>query len=310
MKKLDLKDLKNFNCKTCITIGFFDGIHLGHQEILASLVNFSNKNNLKSVVITFDNSISKLFKSTNNLMDFDEKLKILNNYKVDYICILNINDNFMSLSAQEFINNYLEKLNCKALICGNDFSFAKNKEGNIDYLKHNTTYDVIIVDDKYINDNKISSSYIRLLLNNGKIKEANELMFEPFKVKSLVIKGLQIGRTIGFKTANLLVNDSLCLLKHGVYFALAIVNNKKYKAMVNVGNNPTINSINDNLKVEVHILEFDDDIYNTYIEVIFYDYIRSEKMFSSLNDLKEQLIKDINKLKITNFTKITRSSSK
>ena len=296
MKILDLQDLKNFKDNTCITIGFFDGIHIGHQKILSTLNNYANDNNLKSVVITFDDSVLSLFKMSKNLMDIENKKRILSSLNIDYLLVLKVSDNFMPLSAKDFKELYLDKLNCKAMICGSDFSFAKNKEGNINFIKENTNYEVIEVNDVYLKNNKISSTYIRNLIINGNIKEANELLYEPFKIKAEVVSGLSIGRTIGFKTANLKITNSCYLLKHGVYFGKVNIDNNVYKAMINVGYNPTVND-NEILKIEVHILSFDKTIYNQEIEVIFLLYHREEKRFDSLEMLKNQLESDLNDLK-------------
>lgn len=296
MKILDLKDLKNFKDNSCVTIGFFDGIHVGHQSILNTLVNFGKSNNLKSVVITFDDSVLSLFKMSKNLMDINDKIAILDKLNVDYLIVLKVSDNFMSLCANDFKDLYLEKLNCKAVICGSDFSFAKNKEGNIKFIKENTNYKVIEVDDVYVNNDKISSTFIRNLLLEGKISQANELLFSPFKIKSNVVNGLEIGRTIGFKTANLKIRNQCYLLKHGVYFGKVNIDNHIYKAMINVGFNPTIND-NENLKIEAHILDFNKLIYNEEIELTFLKYHRDEIKFDNLESLKKQLINDLNTLK-------------
>ncbi|MCI5745850.1 MAG: bifunctional riboflavin kinase/FAD synthetase [Erysipelotrichaceae bacterium] len=288
MKILKVEDLKNFNENTAITIGFFDGLHLGHQKIINSLLKKSQSSHLKSLIITFLDDVLTLFKMQNCIYDSETKLDIFKQLGVDYVLLLSSKDKFMSLSANEFVKTYLDKLNCKAIICGSDFSFAKNKEGNISFLKENCNYDLVEVDDVYIDGQKISSTYIRKLLLNGEISKANKLLYKPFFVSSFVIDGLKIGRSIGFKTANIKVTSSCYLLKHGVYFGKAMVNDKFYKAMINVGVNPTINDSNI-LKIEAHILDFNESIYNEKISVIFMYYHRDEKCFSSLDELKNQL---------------------
>ena len=297
MKILDLKDLNNLKDNSVVTLGFFDGIHLGHQAILNALVNKAKILNYKSVVITFSDDVLNLFKMNNNIMLLNDKLNCFEKLNVDYVLVLKVSDNFMSLTAKDFIDCYLEKLNTKLLICGSDFSFAKNKEGNIDYIKNNTNYEIVEIDDVYYNNDKISSTYIRKLLNDGNITKANKLLFKPFSLESKVIGGKEIGRTIGFKTANLIINNPAKLLKHGVYFGVVSFENNSYKAMINVGFNPTVNSQLDDLKVEVHILDFNKNLYDKSINVTFLHFHRNEMKFDSLEDLKRQLDKDLNVLK-------------
>ena len=293
MKILDLKDLKNFTNNTCVTLGFFDGMHIGHQKIFDTLINKAKDNNYKSVVITFDDSSLNLFKMTKNITSLNDKLDSFGKYGVDYVVLLKTSDNFMNLTASEFIKQYLDALNCKCIICGSELTFAKNKEGNMQYLKDNTSYEIISVDDVYINDIKISSTYIRNLIKEGNVNLANSLLYKPFSITSNVIKGHRIGRTIGFKTANIVVNDSCLLLKHGVYFGKVVINNKYYKSMINVGINPTIN-IDNNLKIEAHIIDFNEDIYDDLIKIEFNCFHRDELKFDSLQSLKKQLDYDLN----------------
>lgn len=297
MKIININDLKNFNDKTIITIGFFDGIHKGHQKILNVLVKKAKYYNAKSVVISFDNDILNLWKLTNCLMSLNKKIKAFKSLKIDYLLLLEIKDNFQNLNPDEFVKLYLEPLNCLGLVLGSDFSFAKNKMGNINYFKENTLYKIFEIKDVYYKNNKISSSYIRNLLLNGAIKEANKLLYMPFSLKSRIIKGLQNGQKINFKTANLKIYNSCYLLKHGVYFGYAYVNKNKYKAMINVGYNPTIKN-NKTLKIEAHLLNFNQNLYNHIIEIEFLKYHRKEHTFKSLIYLKKQLQKDLKKLEL------------
>lgn len=293
MKILDLKELKNFKENSCVTIGFFDGVHLGHKKIIDALIDNSKKNNLKSVVITFSDDVLNYFKVSNAIFPLNSKIELFLKLNVDYLLILSIKDNFIDLNASSFLNKILYPLNCKTIVCGNDFSFAKNKEGNIDFIKNNTAIDIKIVDDVFYNNYKVSSTYIRDLLKNGKVDLANKLLLTPFFIKSKVIKGKQIGRTINFKTANLEINNSCYLLKNGVYYGKIIVLNKEYNALINVGSNPTIND-EKSLKIEANILNFNENIYDDEIIAIFTYFKRDEVKFASLNSLKEQITKDYN----------------
>lgn len=296
MKILDLKDLKKYKNNSVVTIGFFDGIHKAHQVLLNNLVTKAKENNYESVVITFSDEVLSLFKMSNNIMTLDDKLGILRQLGVDNVVVLSPLDNFMGMSAKEFKEVYLDSLNTKIVVCGSDFSFAKNKEGNIEYLKNNSNYEILEIEDIFDeNSNKISSTYIRNLLKEGKVDLANKYLYSNFSTNSLVISGKEIGRTIGFKTANLLINNQLKLLKHGVYFGKVFFDNMEYKAMINVGYNPTVND-EESLKVEVHIANFNKEIYDDTIKVVFVKFHREEKKFASLNELQTQLQLDLIKL--------------
>ena len=296
MKILDLKDLKNLKDNTCVTLGFFDGMHLGHQKILSVLSSTAKENDLKSIVITFAEDVLNLFKMTKSIVSIEEKLSAIASFNIDYVLVLKVTDNFMGLSAIEFKEQVLDMINTKYVICGSDFSFARKKEGNIEFLRNNSNYNIIQVDDVIINGDKVSSTFIRNLISNGNVDKANQLLFKSFSINSSVENGLKIGRNIGFKTANLKITDSCYLLKQGVYFGYVSYNNIDYKAMINVGINPTIN-LNDNLKIEAHILDFSEEIYNEKISLTFLTYYREEKKFENLDELRNQLSIDAYNLK-------------
>lgn len=292
MKILDINDLKSFNENTYITIGFFDGVHKGHQLILNTLKNKANENNFKSLIITFDEDVLDAFKMTKSLIPINEKMQIFEKLNIDYVLLLKRKDNFMNLTALEFIDKFLTVLNCKGIICGKDFNFGKDGKGNIDTLKKYSDYKIELVNDFYFEDNKVSSSYIRDLLANGKVEIANKLLFNPFHIEGEVIYGKQLGRTIGFKTANIHLDEHKFLLKNGVYFGTVDFDEKTYYAMINVGYNPTVED-NNKIKLEVHILDFSKDIYEKKINVCFLNFHREERKFDSVNLLKTQLEKDI-----------------
>jgi len=288
MKKLDLADLKNFKDNSVVTLGFFDGIHLAHQEILNNLVNYAKQNNYKSVVITFDDSILKLFKITDSIFTTIRKKEILETFDIDYIIELSINDNFMGLLPDEFVKQYLDRLNCKCIVCGTDFSFGKDKLGNAKFIKENTNIELIEVPDLYDEDIKISSTYIRRLLRSGDIERANALLIEPFSITSKVVHGKQIGKTINYKTCNLELTDQSKLLKPGVYFSEVFDGNIIYYGITNVGYNPTISNDNE-LTIETHLLDVDMDFYGKELTVSFLKYLREDYKFNSIDELKEQI---------------------
>ena len=295
IKYLYLNDKSNFDfCmeidKGSCTIGAFDGIHLGHLKIFNELIN--NSEGYKKIIITFSNHPDY---SLNKRDDFglinsnEEKIEIFNELGFDYAIFL---DNmFLEYDYSNF-NKLLKKLNIQKIFLGNDFHYGKNGIGDINTLKKD--FLVSIVSDYYYNDKRLSSTLIRLLLIEGKIKELNKLLVKPFSIEGTIKSGNKIGRTIGFKTANIDYSNKFRLLKYGVYSCNVIVNNKTYNGLANYGNYPTVN-VNNKPILEVYIIDFDKDLYGEKIIVIFRDYIREEKKFDSLEELKMQIKKDIGK---------------
>ena len=291
MKILGLQDLKNYTSNSIITIGFFDGVHLGHQMIINTMVKEAKKNDLKSVVISFDDSILKRFKMTSNIYTLKEKEKYLKEMGVDYLLLLKDDDNVINYSAFEFKNEVLDKLKTKIVVSGSEFNFAKNKEGNATFIKEKTNYRLIEVGDVFVDNIKVSSTYIRNLLKDGNITLANELLYANVYVRSRVKRGKQIGRTLHFNTANLSISKEKMLLKQGVYFGRVYYLKNKYYAIVNIGNNPTI-AKNNKITMEVHILDFNQDIYGKILTVFLDFYNREEIKFDNRKLLENQIKKD------------------
>lgn len=296
MKKLDINNIKDNIIKdSVVAIGFFDGIHLGHQKILSKVAKIASNNNLDSIVVTFSDVLLKMFKMKYTITTYSQKIKEIRKYGINYNLTINKQNKLYNLSAKEFLDFLVDKLNCKYLVCGKDLCFGNDRLGNIDFIKKYSNINVIEVDDVIIDNIKISSSYIRNLLLNGDIEKANKYLSIPFNLKGIVIKGKQIGRTINYKTANLKVPMNSYCLKHGVYYGKVFIKNDVYFAMINIGNNPTIdNSLN--LKIEANILNIDKDLYNQNITIQLLKYHREEIKFASIEKLKEQLDIDFNQL--------------
>lgn len=299
MKKLDINNL-NVIKNSVVAIGFFDGIHLGHQKILTKVQEIALNKNLDSVIVTFSDILLKMFKMKYTITTYAQKIKEISRYKIDYNFTINKQNKLYNLSAKEFLNFLIDKLNCRYLVCGKDLCFGNDKFGNIDFIKKNSAIEVIEVDDVIIDNIKISSSYIRTLLINGNIEKANKYLSFPFTLNGIVIKGKQIGRTIHYKTANLKVPMNSYCLKYGVYYGKVYIKKDIYYAMINIGNNPTIdNSMN--LKIEANILNIDRDLYNQSIAIQLLKYHREEIKFANIEKLKEQL--DIDFQGLVSFSK-------
>ena len=295
--------------KTIITIGTFDGVHIGHKKILQKVVAEAKKNNLTSAVLTFfphprfilnQNSDLKL------LNTIEEKKALLNSTGLDALLIHPFDQEFANLSAEEFVKKILvDQLNISKIIIGHDHRFGKNRSADINNLiqfgtKYN--FEVEQISAQELNEIAISSTKIRTALNEGNINLANNYLGYPYSFSGKVIKGKQIGRTIGFPTANIEIQEPLKLLpKNGVYIVKCLVKNQEVNGIMNIGNRPTVNGTSQS--IEVHLLNFDEDIYGLEITVKMIDFIRNEQKFENLDQLKSQIQKD--KIQAVNFIKNT-----
>lgn len=281
-----------------IALGSFDGIHKGHMSLIDKLISLSEKHNCKSVVYTFKNHPREIIKKNNKinlLMDNTTKEKILQNKKVDLVYFQEFNDEFMKLSPEEFIKFLKDKFYVKGIVVGFNYRFGYKNMGDTDLLKKFSKkydYELIVMPPYLYEDRIISSTSIRKDLLDGKIEEANKMLGRPYMLEGKVIHGRQIGRTIGFPTANLEYNKKSLLPKEGVYFTAVYVNNNIYRGITNIGNNPTVNGVC--VTVETYILDFNSDIYSNDIKVCFIKRMRDMHKFKDINGLKEQLETDKN----------------
>lgn len=288
MKRINLNNEKweNYGDLT-LTIGNFDGVHHGHKTLINKVLEF---NDYKKAVMTLDPHPSKFFevKDFYTLFTTDEKEELFNNFDIDYLFVANFNKEFAGLTIDEFINK-LNDLGVKRLILGRDYRFATKGSGTVnDLIDH---FEVIIIDDIESDDSiRISSSYIKKLLKEGNIGGANELLGYNFFIRGVVEHGNKVGRTIGFPTANIDYGDSL-LPSNGVYFVDLLIEDKKYYGIANVGNNPTVNYSRQK-KLEVYILDYSKEIYNTIVKVGFIQKIRNEIKFNSVEELISEIQND------------------
>jgi riboflavin kinase/FMN adenylyltransferase len=287
---------------SALTVGSFDGVHLGHKSIFENLIAISEKQNLESVIITFDPHPRKVLgtadKNFKLLTSLDEKIELFEQIGIDQILIITFTKEFAKLSYRQFVENILvEKLNVREMVIGYDHHFGKDREGGMDKLIELGKihgFSVKQISPFTTNGKTISSSLIRQLLEEGEIEKANEFLGRQYSIKGKVVKGVGRGREIGFPTANIqLENEDKVVPKRGVYAVDVVYENKLFKGMMNIGNRPTFNF--DSLTLEVHIFKFTVYIYDAFIKICFKKYIREEKKFSNVNELKTQLIDDKNK---------------
>lgn len=289
-------DLKN----TIVTIGTFDGVHLGHQKILKKLVELKKKNGGETLLFTFDPHPRKvLFPEQRDLKlitTTQEKCDLLKQFGIDNVLVFPFTIEFSKMSAQDYISNIISKtLKTKTLVIGYDHRFGSNREGNIETLKQVSSdynFDLIEIPAQEINQLNVSSTRIRKAIEEGEIETANSYLGYSFFMSGIVVKGKQLGRTIGYPTANVELQDlDKIKPKTGVYAVNVVVELVSYKGMLNVGYNPTTDS--DRIqKIEVNIFDFDKDIYGKTIKIEFVKHLRNEVKFANLDELKKQLAKD------------------
>lgn len=291
----EFKKLEN----AVVTSGTFDGVHLGHQKILSRLNQVAASTNGQSVVITFyphprsvispDNHIVKL------LSTLDEKIELLENSGVDHLLIIPFTREFSELSSEEFIQKILiEAIVTKTLVIGYDHRFGKNREGGFDFLKVNKEkygFDIEEISRQDIENVGVSSSKIRKALQEGDVPTADHFLGRNYSLSGLIVKGKQLGRTIGFPTANIQVREIAKLIPlDGVYAVKVYYKNDVLGGMLNIGNRPTVDGTYQT--VEVNIFDFDQEIYGENLKVEFLQKIRNEKKFDGLEELKAQIAKD------------------
>ena len=300
MKNYKLNTDSNFDEKDInLTIGNFDGVHLGHQHIIDHLIKISKKNNLKSCLLSFLPHPRKFFGKLNdnfNIITDEYKKKILKKLGLDIYIDFEFNLSLASLSPENFIKEILcEKLNIKNIIVGEDFKYGKNRKGDLSLLKSKSKellFDLKIIkpvlDENH--NQKFSSSIIRENLKNGKLELVNKALGRKWSMTGKVIKGDMRARKINFPTANFEPGQHILPLK-GVYNVYVILEGNKYKGIANFGERPTVDG--KKILLETHIFDFDEDIYGKELTVEFLTFIRHEQKFDNFQKLTEQINKDI-----------------
>ncbi len=284
-----------------IALGNFDGFHIGHMKLIEKCIALSKKENYKSAVLSFKNNPSHLFKngdcnSKKVLIENEEKIKLLCD-KIDYFLLVDFDEKILHIGAEDFLYILRDSFNIKAIITGFNFRFGyENLGDNLlieKFCKANDMKFYVVPPVKY-DDKIVSSTYIReALCNEGNIKLVNTLLGRRFCINGKVMSGKRLGRTLGFPTANLDFDKSLAVPSNGVYYTEVLLDNRLYKAITSIGYNPTISQNND-IKIETYIFDFNNNIYEKDIKILFLDRIRNEIKFDNIYDLKKQIESDIN----------------
>ena len=280
----------------CACIGYFDGLHRGHKGLIDAAIAKAQEYQCESALITFDPdpwiTIGRA-KSVKHLTTMEQRIELAEKMGLDRVIILDFIKEMADLPPQEFTDMLLSKCNLKALVCGFDFHYGRFGAGNTETLKQEAEgrFDAVVIDSINDRGDKISSSRICNCLAEGNVTEANRLLGYPYEIMGTVIHGRQKGRLWGIPTANIDYSDETLLPLGGVYAGVAECEGRKWMAMINIGYNPTCNLI-DKLSVEAHILDFNEDIYDKKMRIRFYQRLRSEQKFDSLDKLVEQLNHD------------------
>jgi riboflavin kinase/FMN adenylyltransferase len=293
---------RNLNIKkkhkdSVIAIGNFDGLHVGHQRVLKEAKKKAKNKKKKFGLVTFEPVPTMFFNKdikNHRINSLNQKIYFLKKIKLDFLIIINFSKTFSNLNAESFIKKILfEKIKCKYIFISQNFRFGKNRLGNIKTLKKyevKYSYKTLVTNPYKINNKIISSTLIRKIIQKGKVSEVKKLLGRPWSVEGEVIKGNQRGRLIGFPTCNIKLN-TYTLPKIGVYSVQVKINNLKKEGIANIGYRPTFNG--KILLLEVNIFGLKRNLYKNILKISFIKFIRAEKKFKSINQLKVQIKKDI-----------------
>ena len=284
--------------RTIITIGTFDGVHIGHQKVIGQLLNSSKKEKEVSLLLTFFPHPKMILQKNSDIKlinTIEEKSELLDKLGLDNLIIQPFNHEFSRLSAFEFVRDVLvNQLNISKLIIGYDHRFGKNREGSFEQLQEYGElfgFKVEEISVQSLNDISISSTKIRKALDKGNINIANNYLGYNFTLSGEVVKGNNLGSTIGFPTANISIKEDYKLIpKNGVYVVKSIIDTILYYGMMNIGNRPTVDGKHQT--IEVNFFNLDDNLYGKNIKVELLHFLRDEQKFDSIDDLKTQLHQD------------------
>lgn len=287
-----------------VTVGTFDGVHRGHRRVIEYCIQLSKKQACSSVVYTFSPHPRKVLGKGNfNYINSQaEKIYLFQKLGVEYVFLQEFSLTFAQKSARQFVEEYLLKqLSLKDLVIGYDHQFGKDREGSFEVLKELSEkyhFRLHKIDVLYYDNIVVSSTKIRLALEDGNLYQANKMLGYPYILMAKVIDGLKIGKRLGFPTANLAITEKEKIIpKNGVYVVMVDIDGKFYQGVLNIGFRPTLNLPNSPLSIEVHLFDFCGDLYGKTLVVFFLYRLRDDIKFGSINELKQQIDFDILKAK-------------
>lgn len=285
------------DAKVVLAMGYFDGIHLGHQEVINRAKEIANQKHLPLAVLTYDHKPAVVYKQLSpherrNIIMNDEKMKFMESMGVDKVFLVNYSFDFQNQTPQEFVDNYLIKFNVDTVVAGSDHTYG-DKDATMDLLPKyaKNRFDVVSVDLKKFKYKKVSSTRIRRNLDDGHIKTVNELMGRPFHTVGTVVHGLARGRKLGYPTANIEHDELQWLPAIGIYVVNVHIGNDIYHGMASIGRNVTFGNSNP-ITVEINLLDFNNNIYGEVVGIDWLYLIRGEVKFEGVDKLIEQLKDD------------------
>ncbi len=282
-----------------LALGNFDGLHLGHKRIITKMLGYAKENDLDVALFTFENDLDLFLGKKGGLVHiFSERKKILENLGVQKILSYNADKNFLSMEGKEFLDKINDKIEIKAYFCGKDYAFGKGASCKTDCLTEYAkakNQKVFVVDDYELFGEKVSTTRIKKHLENGEIERANKLLGESYFIDGKVVTERQVGRTLGYPTANLKLDIEKFKLKDGVYGGYTFIDGKKYNVAINYGGRPTFEM--DGMFLEAYVIDYSGDLYGKCLTLYFEKYIRSIERFNSAEELKKQIERDIEKCK-------------
>lgn len=284
--------------ETVAAVGFFDGVHKGHQKVIQTAVDKAKENNMESAVITFHPHPSVVLKKdathVRYITPLKEKQEILQQMDVDRLYIITFNKELASLEPQKFIDHFIIGLKIKHLVAGFDFSYGHKGKGNMEIIANHTRsrFDYTTISKVEMDEQKISSTRIRELLQNGKVETANSLLGHPLTIQGIVIDGEKRGRLIGYPTANIQIDPEALLPKTGVYAVKVEYKNELYEGMASLGYNPTFDGKLEEPSAEVNIFDYNNDLYGEELIMEWHKFIRDEEKFDQIDELIEQIEDD------------------
>lgn len=300
-----IRDIRELDVDGCsvVTIGVFDGVHIGHQEIMRIVSESARAKCCKSVAVTFDRNPEELVSkdhSVPHISTLMQKLNLIRAQGIDMTVVLPLNMQILSLSADEFVRDIIyRRLSATKVVVGTNFSFGKGRSGNVALLQQmgkELGFEVIAVSSVMSDDIVVSSTVIRKMILNGDIATANRFLGHPFVFEGSVVHGQQIGRTIGFPTVNIMPLEKQVIPAKGIYTVTVYHGDRELVGVCNIGTRPTVEG--KSTEVEVHILDFNEDIYGADLSIAFHHRLRSEIKFAKLDDLVKQIKCDIEQTRI------------
>ena len=284
---------EKYNNPIAVALGFFDCIHIGHAKLVNAVKHYAaSHSDTQSALFTFCNDPSEFLGKSKEIYTFNDRASALDNLGLDVVIKAKFDFDFMSMSPDGFIAKLFEK-NVKAIAVGSDYTFGKNAEGKVDDLRaicKKNEIELIVVPFETIDGQKLSTSYLKSLVQSGNVARLNKYLSEPYFMKGVVKHAKHNGTGLGFPTANIEINPNRMLICDGIYATVTIIDGKEYYSMTNVGAKPTFND--DSVSVETYVFDFDEDLYGKEIKIEFIERTRDIVKFSSRKQLHNRLIAD------------------